>query len=52
PLPAEIQNYTVYTGGLAATSAGSVAGKAFLAFLQSDSARRILAEKGMERAPE
>jgi molybdate transport system substrate-binding protein len=52
PLPAEIQNYTVYTGGLATGSASSAPAKAFLAFLQGDAARRILAEKGMERAPE
>lgn len=52
PLPAAIQSYTVYTGGLAANAAGSAPAKAFLAFLQSDAARRILAEKGMERAPE
>lgn len=52
PLPAEIQNYTVYTGGLAPSSADKAAPKAFLAFLKSDAARRILSEKGMENAPE
>ena len=52
PLPAEIQSYTVYTGGLAAAGSRSDAAKAFLAFLASDVARRILAEKGMEPAPE
>lgn len=52
PLPAEIQSYTVYTGGLASAARDTEAGKAFLAFLRSDQARRILAEKGMEEAPE
>lgn len=52
PLPAEIQNYTVYAGGLAVATAQPEAAKAFLAFLGSDVARRILGEKGMERAPE
>lgn len=52
PLPAEIQSYTVYTGGLAPAARDNEAGKTFLAFLRSDQARRILAEKGMEEAPE
>ncbi len=52
PLPAEIQSYTVYTGGLAAAGTRPEAAKAFLAFLAGDVARRILAEKGMEPAPE
>lgn len=52
PLPAEIQSYTVYTGGLASAARDTEAGKTFLAFLRSDQARRILAEKGMEEAPE
>jgi molybdate transport system substrate-binding protein len=52
PLPAEIQSYTVYTGGLAAAGSRPDAAKAFLAFLSSDAARRVLAEKGMEPAPE
>lgn len=52
PLPAEIQSYTVYTGGLAAAGSRPGSANAFLAFLASDVARRILAEKGMEPAPE
>ncbi|AMJ60362.1 molybdate ABC transporter substrate-binding protein [Bosea sp. PAMC 26642] len=50
PLPAEIQSYTTYTGGLAASSAQAEAAGAFLSFLRGDAARRILAEKGMESA--
>ncbi|CAN7242678.1 substrate-binding domain-containing protein [Bosea sp. LjRoot9] len=51
PLPTEIQSYTTYTGGIAAASTQPEAAKAFLAFLGSDAAKRILAEKGMESAP-
>jgi molybdate transport system substrate-binding protein len=52
PLPREIQNYTVYTGGLAAATSQLDAAKALLAFLAGDAARRVLAEKGMEPASE
>jgi molybdate transport system substrate-binding protein len=51
PLPTEIQNYTTYTGGIAAASTQPDAAKAFLAFLGGDVAKHILAEKGMESAP-
>ncbi|HEV7258201.1 MAG TPA: substrate-binding domain-containing protein [Bosea sp. (in: a-proteobacteria)] len=50
PLPADIQSYTTYTGGLAAAGAQPEAAGAFLSFLRGDAARRILAEKGMEAA--
>lgn len=50
PLPREIQNYTTYAGGLATGAAQPEAGKALIAFLGSDAARRVLAEKGMESA--
>jgi molybdate transport system substrate-binding protein len=52
PLPREIQNYTVYTGGLGAATGQPEAAKALLAFLASDAAKRVLAEKGMEPAGE
>ena len=52
PLPAEIQSYTTYTGGLAVSSAQAEPAGAFLAFLRGDAARRILAEKGMDSAPD
>ena len=52
PLPSEIQNYTVYTGGLSATAGQPDAAKALLAFLAGDAAKRVLAQKGMEPAGE
>lgn len=51
PLPAEIQSYTTYTGGLGAASGQPEAAKSFLAFLGGDAAKRILTEKGMEAVP-
>jgi molybdate transport system substrate-binding protein len=51
PLPAEIQSYTTYTGGLGTASAQPEAAKSFLAFLGGDAAKRILTEKGMEAVP-
>lgn len=50
PLPAEIQNYTTYTGGIGAASAQPEAAKNFLAFLGGEAAKRLLTEKGMEAA--
>ncbi|MBX9908604.1 MAG: substrate-binding domain-containing protein [Beijerinckiaceae bacterium] len=50
PLPREIQNYTTYAGGLGTGAAQPEAGKALIAFLNGDVARRVLAEKGMEAA--
>lgn len=50
PLPAEIQSYTVYTGGLSAAAKEAGAARSFLAFLRSDTARRVLSDKGMELA--
>jgi len=48
PIPAEIQNYTVYAGGVSATARDVSAAHAFLAWLGSDSARTVLKDKGME----
>ena len=54
PLPAEIQNVTVYSAGLGAATqtAGAergAAAKAFLAALASDKTTALLKEKGMAR---
>lgn len=48
PLPAEIQNYTTYTAGLAATAADPPAARALLEFLRSDAAKLVLKAKGMD----
>ena len=48
PLPAEIQNYTVYAGAVSATARDVPAANAFLAVLGSAAARAVLNDKGME----
>ncbi|MBK6927131.1 MAG: substrate-binding domain-containing protein [Comamonadaceae bacterium] len=48
PIPAEVQNYTVYAGGLAATSADLPAARAFLELLAGERAKTVLKDKGME----
>ncbi len=48
PLPAEIQNYTVYAGGVSAASRDSAAAQAFLAALSPPHSLAVLQEKGME----
>lgn len=51
PIPVEVQNYTVYAGGLSATPSDEAGAKALLLLLGSARARAVLTEKGME-APE
>ena len=48
PIPAEIQNYTVYAGGVSAAAGDAAAARALLDALQSPAARAVLASKGME----
>ena len=48
PLPAEIQNYTVYAGAVSATARDVPVANAFLAVLGSAAARAVLNDKGME----
>lgn len=48
PIPAEIQNYTVYAGGLGTGARDADAARALLAALASPKAQAILREKGME----
>lgn len=48
PLPAEIQNFTVYRAGLAAKSTTRTPAAAFIELMQSPAAKAILQDKGME----
>ena len=48
PIPAVVQNYTVYAGGLAATSADLPAARALLELLAGERAKTVLKDKGME----
>lgn len=48
PIPAEIQNYTVYGGGVSMAARDGPAAQAFLALLGSARARDVLRDKGME----
>ncbi|GAB3762469.1 substrate-binding domain-containing protein [Ramlibacter monticola] len=48
PLPAEIQNYTVYAGALAAQTKEAAAARELLAALRGTGAVQILRAKGME----
>jgi molybdate transport system substrate-binding protein len=48
PLPAEIQNYTVYAGGVSAAARDGGAAKALLDWLASPTAAAVLKDKGME----
>ena len=50
PLPAEIQNYTVYAVGVAAGAKEAEAAKAFIKVLTGPSAAGVLKSKGMEGA--
>ncbi len=49
PIPAEIQNYTVYAGGVSATARNAVAARALLDTLSGSAANELLKVKGMER---
>jgi molybdate transport system substrate-binding protein len=48
PLPAEIQNYTVYAGAVSARARDAAAAQAFLAMLAGPQAAAVLKDKGME----
>jgi molybdate transport system substrate-binding protein len=50
PIPAEIQNYTVYAGGVSAGARDPAAAKALLAMLHGDLARTAMKARGMEAA--
>jgi molybdate transport system substrate-binding protein len=48
PLPAEIQNYTVYAGGLSAAASDAAAARDMLTMLGGVKAQAIMKQKGME----
>jgi molybdate transport system substrate-binding protein len=48
PIPAEIQNYTVYAGAVSASARDVAAAQALLALLAGAQAKALLASKGME----
>src|SRR5919109_1868710 len=50
PLPAEIQNYTVYAAGIAASARDAEAAKALLKTLSGPAAADVFKSKGMEPA--
>ncbi|WP_213955616.1 substrate-binding domain-containing protein [Variovorax sp. dw_954] len=47
PIPAEIQNYTVYAGGVGSAARDADAARAFLAMLAGPEARTVMKDKGM-----
>lgn len=47
PIPAEIQNFTVYAGAVAAAAREAAAAQLFLTLLGSERARVVLQDKGM-----
>jgi molybdate transport system substrate-binding protein len=49
PLPAEIQNYTVYAAGIGAQAQAPDVAKAVLKVLSGPAAAEVLKSKGMER---
>jgi molybdate transport system substrate-binding protein len=49
PLPAEIQNTTVYAGGIGAAAKDGAAAKALVAFLAGPAINPILKSKGMQK---
>jgi molybdate transport system substrate-binding protein len=52
PLPKEIQNYTVYSAGIAVTTKHADAATALIAVLSGPSARALFKSKGMEAVGE
>jgi molybdate transport system substrate-binding protein len=51
PLPAEIQNYTVYAAAVAANAAQPDAARALIKLLTGPAADNVLKARGMERPP-
>ncbi len=51
PLPAEIQNYTIYAAAVASTTSQRAAAEALIRLLRSKSGAAVIAAKGMEPVP-
>jgi molybdate transport system substrate-binding protein len=49
-LPAELQNYIVYTGGVGTAASNAATGKALIDFLKTPAAAPVLRAKGMDPA--
>ncbi len=49
PLPAEIQNFTTYSGAISAQARDAVAAKAFLELLAGPAGAAVLRDRGMDR---
>jgi molybdate transport system substrate-binding protein len=49
PLPAEIQNFTIYAGGVSAAAKEADVAKAFIGLLSGPAASAVLREKGLDR---
>ncbi|HRD75615.1 MAG TPA: substrate-binding domain-containing protein [Hyphomicrobiaceae bacterium] len=49
PLPAEVQNYTIYSGGLASAATAAAGARALLQLLAGPETLPVLKSKGMER---
>jgi molybdate transport system substrate-binding protein len=47
-LPAEVQNFTLYSGGIVASSRDASAAKALITFMSSPAAQTVLKAKGFE----
>jgi molybdate transport system substrate-binding protein len=50
-LPAELQHYTVYSGGVGATAKDADAAKALLRLLLAPASNKVIQDAGMERMP-
>jgi molybdate transport system substrate-binding protein len=50
PLPAAIQNFTTYAGGVSTAARDAAAARAFLKVLSGLAAAAVLKQKGMEGA--
>ena len=48
PLPAEIQSYITFTGGISANAASAAAARELMAVLNSQAAAGIMRSQGME----